>query len=70
MVVDVSSSVSGTSEVFDVKPSATATDEPVSEASGEGQAEAQDVGGGGGVVGDMNLAMLIVACICGENERL
>lgn len=64
VVMDMASSVSGSSEAFDVQPA------PASSAAGGGQAEAQSVGGGGEVVGDMNLAMLIVACICGENKRL
>lgn len=64
MVMDIASLVRGSSEAFDLQPA------PDSSAAGEGQAEAQNVGGGGEVVGDMNLAMLIVACICGENKRL
>lgn len=55
-MMDIDSSVSGASEAFNLLPAAVE----------EAEAESQDVGGSGGVVGDMNLAMLIVACICGE----
>lgn len=53
VVAEISSQVSGESASFEI------LERPVT--------EFQEVGGGGGAVGNMNLAMTLVASICGMN---
>ena len=53
-----SSSLSGTSEAFEL------LETPEEASSGVG--EFQHVGGGGGAVGDMNTAMVVMGSVCGK----
>lgn len=61
VVTELSSSVSGTSESFEVLPA-----QSTSSSSIDRSADFQEIGGGGGAVEDMNIALVIVATICGE----
>lgn len=60
VVTERSSSVTGSSDVFELLP-APETPSPASSGT-----EFQEVGGGGGVVGDMNTGMFVLAAVCGE----
>lgn len=58
VVMERSSSVPGTSQAFEL------LETPEEASSGVG--EFQHVGGGGGAVGDMNTAMIVMGSVCGK----